>query len=340
MNVLALLLYAALTVSSALLIHGVTAFRRGSGGPVHDATEAAFLIGGPARVVDAALAALHSDGRLAVGGPGIVVVRRPVAHDHVERAVLHEHAAAPSGALHVLRLAAMRNPAVQEVGDDLAARGLLVPRAAGRRWRRLSLAQGLGCLLLFFASLVLTLIELGSAEPGDLPFPFLGKVAPALVAGGIVAGVCGAVASGRITRAGRRAVEEYRRAYAAVPAPGHPVALYGPRALPDPVLREQLGAAARMHRRGGAAGRPGGGTSSADQQYPTAGAAAVVWCAGTAPGGSGCGGSGGGQGCGGASGGGGSGCGGSGGSSCGGSGGGGSSCGSSGGSGCGGGGGS
>ncbi|MEU9706897.1 TIGR04222 domain-containing membrane protein, partial [Streptomyces sp. NPDC047981] len=70
MNLFALLLWAAVIIGSALLIVQLRAARAGGGGPVHDLSEAAFLIGGPPRVVDAALAAQHADGRIAGGGPG------------------------------------------------------------------------------------------------------------------------------------------------------------------------------------------------------------------------------------------------------------------------------
>ncbi|MER7110773.1 TIGR04222 domain-containing membrane protein [Streptomyces sp. NPDC000229] len=326
MNALALLLYVAVAVSSALLINGVAAARRGPGGSIHHRVEAAFLNGGPARVVDSALASLHADGRVAVGGPGIVHVVRPVGHDPVERAVLHELAAAPSGALHTVRLAAMRNPAVQEVGDRLAARGLIVPRGAGRTWRRWATVQAAACFLLIFGSIAATVAEYATADFGDMPFPFVIKVLPALLAGLVTAMICGGVSSRRITGAGRRALAAYRRAHAHLIEPGDLVALHGLRALPDPVLRDQLVAAARMYGRRGR----GGGTQ---QDEPFVTTTVIVWCASADTGGSSCGG-----GCGGGGGGGGSAC--SGGSSCG-SGGGGSSCGGSsgGGSSCGGGGG-
>lgn len=133
MNTVALLVDLGIVVSSVLLIVGLSRARGGNGGAVHDLHEVAFLNGGPGRVVDTALTAMQADGRIAVGGPGIVAVQRAEAHDPVERAVLQEHATAPSGALHTLREAVMRHPAVQEVGDGLAARGLLAaPPRAGR----------------------------------------------------------------------------------------------------------------------------------------------------------------------------------------------------------------
>ncbi|WP_336321754.1 TIGR04222 domain-containing membrane protein [Streptomyces lavendofoliae] len=326
MNVVALLLHAAVAVSSVLLVHQVTASRRGPGGPIHYRVEAAFLNGGPARVVDSALASLAADGRVAVGGPGIVHVVRPVGHDPVEGAVLHELATAPSGALHTVRLAAMRHPAVQEIGDRLAHRGLLVPRDSGRASRRWSMVQAVSCFLLLPASIAATVVEYTTLGLGDdIPFPFVVKVLPALLAGLVTALVCAAVSGRRLTGAGRRALASYRGAQAHMTRPGDLVALHGLRALPDPVLREQLVAAARMY------GRRGGGGGGAHQDELFATTSVAVWCASADTGGAGCGGGCGGGGGGGSACSGGSGCGsggggGGGGSSCG-SGGGGSSCG-------------
>ena len=106
--------------------------------------EIAFLAGGPARVADAAIAALYEDGRLAIGGPGVVTVRQAVARDQVEQAVLDTLARTPGGALAMLRAGTMRSAAVQQIGDRLEARGLMRIRGApgsgggwpARRWRR------------------------------------------------------------------------------------------------------------------------------------------------------------------------------------------------------------
>ncbi|MFF2862132.1 TIGR04222 domain-containing membrane protein [Streptomyces rubiginosohelvolus] len=336
MNTLALPATLAVVVSSVLLV--VTAVversRRpspGSGVALHDLYEVAFLNGGPARVVDTALTGLHADGRLAVGGPGIVAVQRAQANDPVERAVLRELAAAPNGALHVLREAVMRHPAVQEVGDGLAARGLLVPPHRLRPLRRWGLTQGIVCLIALPLSLLLTFVQFATDDSLDFSVPFIMKMLPAIVIGSFTGLIVANSSAGRLTASGRQAAQSFRAAYAHVVTPAHLVATLGLRALPDPVLQAQLTAAARLsapRRRSSA--RVGGSTATG----VTAVGVATVWCAASGPGGSSCGGStGGGSGsaCGG-----GSGC--SSGSGCGG-GGGGSSCGSSGGSSCGGGGG-
>ncbi|MGW4256507.1 TIGR04222 domain-containing membrane protein [Streptomyces californicus] len=352
MNVLALVLNIAALVSAVLLITTAVSAgsRRPSAGPfpgVHDLYEAAFLNGGPARVVDTALAALYADGRVLIGGPGIISVQRPQASDPVERAVLHELSAAPSGALHVIREAAMRHPAVQEIGDGLAQRGLLVPPAANRGVWRWGLVQGVSCLVAFPVSIVLTVLQYATHGASfDLPAPFVVKMLPAIVVGGISGLVVASVAARRITGAGRRAAQGFGAAHAQAADPAHLVAVRGLRALPDPALRAQLIAAARLgapRRR-----RSSGHTYGTSTTGATGVAATTVWCAASGPGASSCGGSSGGgsgSGCGGGSGcSSGSGCGGGSGSSCGGGGsscgggGGGSGCGGGGGGGCGGGG--
>ncbi|NDZ63358.1 TIGR04222 domain-containing membrane protein [Streptomyces cyaneofuscatus] len=337
MDTLALVLTLAVALSTVLLLAkvAVSRSRRPSAGPsptVHDLYEAAFLNGGPARVTDTALTALYADGRVLIGGPGIISVQRAHAQDPVERAVLQALSAAPSGALHAVREAVMHHPAVQEIGDGLAQRGLLVRPAESRPVRRWALIQGVSCFVAFPLSIILTVIQYTSLDdPFDMPVPFVLKMLPAILLGGISGFVVAASAANRITRAGRRAAQAFRTANVSVLTPPYLVASRGLRALPDPVLQAQLIAAARQHTRtrrsrSGSSGRRStgyvGGAAGA-----SAFAATTVWCADAGPGHTSCGGGGGG-GCGG-----GSGCGGSG-SSCGGSG---SSCGgSSGGSSCGG----
>ncbi|MFF7359388.1 TIGR04222 domain-containing membrane protein [Streptomyces sp. NPDC008125] len=344
MNLIALLLTLGIVVSGVLLLSArARSGPRGaaSGAAVYDDHEAAFLGGGPARVVDTALTALHTDGRVVIGGPGIVSVLRPYAQDPVERAVLHELALAPSGALHLLRLAVMRHPAVQEIGDGLAARGLLARPEELRRRRRWGGIQSVVSLVLFPVSMIATFVQYAALDGyAGMPFPFVVKMLPAIFFGGVTGLVVAVGARARITRAGVAAVGAYRAARAAGGSPAQLVAAYGVRASADPALRNQLTAAARYRspgqgRRGGSSpAHPYGGDATG-----VAGAAMVpvVWCAGAGPG-AGCGsgsGSGSASSCGGS----GSGCGG-GGSSCGGSGsgcgsgssscgGGGSSCGSS-----------
>ncbi|MFD9499227.1 TIGR04222 domain-containing membrane protein [Streptomyces sp. NPDC060035] len=293
MNALALLLTLAVAVTSTLLIVSTRKAGRLGGDPhasLHDLSEAAFLNGGPARVVDTALTALHTDGRLAIGGPGIVAVQRAEARDAVERAVLQELAAAPSGALHTLRQAVMRHPAVQEIGDGLAARGLLVEPEENRTRRRWALTQVTVCVVAGPVSLLLTFVQYALLEGyADVPFPFIVKVLPALLAGTLVGGLTAASAKARITRAGRRATDGYTAAHPYVGEPAHLVATRGLGALPDPALRAQLLAAARHRPAGRSSSSSLPASPSADSGATSAALVPVMWCAGASPGGGGCG---------------------------------------------------
>ncbi|MFI8965471.1 TIGR04222 domain-containing membrane protein [Streptomyces sp. NPDC053493] len=259
--------------------------RRGSGGPLHDRYEAAFLNGGPARVVDSALAGLHHDGRLAVGGPGIVRVLRPVAYDPVERAVLQELGAAPHGALAPLRYAVMRHPAVQETGGALADRGLIMEPRARRALSRWSMGLSIVAVLMAPVSVMMTVVEF--MGPGDHA-PFVLRVLPVLAAVLATGVVCATAAAGRVTPAGRAAVGSYGREHLHEAHPGMLVALHGLRALPDPVLREQLATAART--RLPSPVRPSSSSSSSTWSDDAA-VLPVTWCAASAGGeGGGCGG--------------------------------------------------
>ncbi|MFC8228640.1 TIGR04222 domain-containing membrane protein [Streptomyces sp. NPDC057287] len=291
MNILALLLTLAVAVSCTLLVVATRrAGLRGSGTAayVHDLSEEAFLSGGPARVVDAALARMHADGQLSIGGPGIVVVLRAEPRDAVERVVLQELSAAPNGALHTLRESVMRHPAVQEIGDGLAARGLLVAPGESRARRIWGLVLGIGCIVGFPVGIALTIAQYALQEGyADIPFPFVLKVLPAIVAGSVVGLGTAAAARARLTKEGRRAADSYRLASAHVTDPGHLVATQGLGALPDPELQGQLAAAARQRPSGR---RPSVTASTASPAAATA-FVPVVWCAAAGPGGGSCGGS-------------------------------------------------
>ncbi|WP_128981065.1 TIGR04222 domain-containing membrane protein [Streptomyces roseicoloratus] len=283
--------------ATAVLFVKLGRLGRGQGGHVHDRYEAAFLNGGPARVVDTAIASLHADGRLAVGGPGIVRVLRPTAHDPVERAVLQELAGAASGALGPLRIAVMRHPAVQEVGDALAARGLLMeprPRRSAAQWGTFLGFLG-GVLTLF--SFFFTLADL-TGPGGGVPLFLL--VLPVLAAWLTAAVLCTVRARRRVTPAGRAAVAAYGRDRGHAD-PGLLVALRGLRSLPDPGLREQLTTTARTYRPPRPVIHPASSharsssSSSSSSPLDAAVLLPVVWCAAAAggeSGGGGCGGAG------------------------------------------------
>ncbi|MET4925417.1 TIGR04222 domain-containing membrane protein, partial [Streptomyces sp. PSRA5] len=259
MDTLVTALRIAIPLSFVTLVIGVIRLRsRGGESKVHDLMEVAFLGGGPGRVAETAIVAMHADGRLGIGGPGLVAIYSDVARDPVELAVIQEHALAPHGALHSLRLAVMRSRAVQDVGDALAARGLLVPADKTRLWARWGVIQAILCLPVIPLSIIL-LINTGSvAVIPNLPLAFIG------IFSGIV---CAVVARRRLTNAGIKARLRFRTTYAYVTTPAHQIAVDGHMALDDTLLREQLTAA-----RGMRAGRD-------FQPAPHLAAATVVWCA-------------------------------------------------------------
>ncbi|MFJ9790492.1 TIGR04222 domain-containing membrane protein [Streptomyces globosus] len=316
------LVWLPVAVSSVLLVWALrrTRPRTGGGEPrLLDLSEAAFLTGGPGGVVDTALVALLGDGRLTAGGPGIVQARPGApAADTAERAVLRACGQAPSGWLYQVRYAAMRDPAVQEVGDGLAARGLLAAPGRGRGVRLWGVVQAAVCGVLFVLSLPLTLFTLAVSGGGGLA---AGVSVPfALLAGAVVGAVCARRAARRVTPQGRRALRAMRALYVGDGSPQAQTALFGLRTLRDPYLAPLLIPAARQARLAAAqhraqAGRSGrsGGAGGGSDACGSSGAEAVpvVWCAGSADSGSG-------SGCGssGDGGWGGSGCGSSGGSSC------------------------
>lgn len=296
MNLLALATWVAVIVSSVLLVRGLRRSRPAPGGPaprLYDLSEAAFVAGGPGNVVDTALVAMLGDGRLIVGGPGIVQVRPGArAGDHAERAVLRAHGGAPSGWLYQVRYAAMRDPAVQETGDLLAARGLLRAPGSGRPWRRWGVAQALVCAFMVPVALMVTFVALALDSGGQVPF--IAKVIPVLIGGLVVGLICAVRAGQRVTPAGQRALRELRAAHLHDGTPYVQTALFGLRGLRDPYLRQQLVPAVRGTRlaAGQARSRPAG----ADTAFASgAEFLPVLWCAGS-DGGSG--GGGGGSGCG------------------------------------------
>ncbi|MGW1373826.1 TIGR04222 domain-containing membrane protein [Streptomyces sp. NPDC002446] len=302
--------YAGIGVSSLLLVLGTVVVRlrtpsaRGADARAHEVWETAFLAGGPGRVVDAAVAGMHEDGLLTVGGPGVVTVRRATARDAVEAAVLGAVLRTPGGALATVRGEAMRSPAVQGIGDRLAARGLLRRPRLARGWRRWASAQMTVCGVLFFLGVLLAIVGAGG-DDGPVVF----TIAPVLFGGLVVGALCRTVFRQRITKAGSRALRAARTADSQGGAGGSQggaggswqpaalvVALGGTALIVDELLRQQLEEAQRAT---AAAAQGGGSSSSGGSSYDSGGGSGsegTTWC-GASDGGSG-GGSGGGSSCG------------------------------------------
>ncbi|WP_102925814.1 TIGR04222 domain-containing membrane protein [Streptomyces noursei] len=314
--------YLGLGLSSLALLVGALVVRLRTpavgraAGPTRDVRELAFLAGGPGRVADTALWVMHKEGRLAIGGPGVVTVRRAAAHDPVETAVLDAVAATPGGALAAVRGRVMRSAAVQEVGDRLAARGLLRPPRAGRGWRLLAGLQVKASVVLFAVALVLSFLAVRDGGGPWAP-PVAVRVVPAVAVGLLVGLPCRRLFTRRITRAGRSVLaaarprgtrpDDLRGLEAAWRVAGLAVALGGTAVLANELLRDHF-----VQAQGAvAASTPSGGSSAGSGGC--GGDAGSAWCGSSDGGGdSGCGASscGGGSSCGGSSGCGGSGCGG------------------------------
>ncbi|MEU5979351.1 TIGR04222 domain-containing membrane protein [Streptomyces sp. NPDC047315] len=267
--------------------------------------EAAFLIAGPPRVVDTAVAGLNEDGKLditaprPVSGHGIVTVRGSRARDAVQQGVLDLARQYDHGELRDLRKAAVAAPVVQEIGDRLADQGLMSrPTWQRRVVRRMALALVAACLLGLVGSLVFTFVTLSDDEP------FILSVLPQLLGGALVGGLVNGRLRRRVTRTGRKALRMYRGTHSASRATRVRVALVGPSMVPDHDVRVLMAAAAAVPI---AVATAGPFSSSFDSVTPSAGAS---WCGSSDGGGSGSGcgmssGCGGGGGCGGGSGGGG-----------------------------------
>ncbi|MFF4387651.1 MULTISPECIES: TIGR04222 domain-containing membrane protein [unclassified Streptomyces] len=302
MNLLAVAIWIAVLLSSLRLMVGLRRSRSSSAGPapaLHDLSEAAFVVGGPGTVVDAALVSMLGDGRLVAGGPGIVQVRPGArATDTAERAVLQAHQGAPSGWLYQLRYAAMCDPAVQEIGDGLADRGLISPPGSGlRRLRRWGLIQAVVCaLLLFPVSLVLTVVSLALDSGSGVPF--IAKVVVVLVGGIVVGLICASRAKSRVTGAGARALRAIRSAHLNDRTPHVQTALFGLSGLRDPHLRRQLVPAVRGTRLAAAQSRTRFHGTGGSSHGSGAEVLPIVWCAGSDGGGGGGSSCGGGSGCG------------------------------------------
>ncbi|MFH8407682.1 TIGR04222 domain-containing membrane protein [Streptomyces sp. NPDC018019] len=295
---LAALLTLAVVASSVLLVVRTVRVMRATPRPAHlagaghEVWEIAFLAGGPARVADAAIAGMHQDGRLAVGGPGVVSVRQSVAYDPVETAVLDSLAHTPDGALSTLRRHVMRAPAVQAVGDRLAARGLMRQPRAGRLWRRYAGWQAGVCMAGFALVLLFTVTGAVPHAPSETPFAVL--VLPAAVLGTVVGTVCRKVLGRRVTRAGAAVVRKAEAGLVtdAARSAALVVALGGTALLVDEVLREQFTEAQRSaagafaHSPSAAGSSSGSSNTSCGWNIPDDGSH-TSWCGSSCGGGTG-----------------------------------------------------
>ncbi|MFG2560262.1 TIGR04222 domain-containing membrane protein [Streptomyces sp. NPDC048496] len=163
--------------------------------------DAAFLAGGPERVVEAALHTLWgSDNNVVIGSGGRLRLPEPWTEpEHpVERAVVEKWRTAGSTTPTLLRVRAVRAGAVREIGDRLVSYGLLMapPRARAR----------------LFAARVLVAVVCGTAVLAAVAVPQgLRQTAPFIAVGAC----CLALrllcpARGPLTPAGRRRLAAIR----------------------------------------------------------------------------------------------------------------------------------
>ncbi|WP_406515154.1 TIGR04222 domain-containing membrane protein [Streptomyces sp. NBC_00873] len=163
--------------------------------------DAAFLAGGPERVVEAALHTLWgSDNNVVIGSGGRLRLPEPWTEpEHpVEHAVVEKWRTSGSTAPTLLRVRAVRSGAVREIGDRLVSYGLLM--APPRALARLYAARGLVVVVCSTAVLAAFAVPQGLRQAA----PFIAVGACCLA----VRVLC--PARGPLTPAGRRRLAAMR----------------------------------------------------------------------------------------------------------------------------------
>ncbi|MEV5241061.1 TIGR04222 domain-containing membrane protein [Streptomyces cinnamoneus] len=259
-----------------------------------DLLRVAYLRGGAGRVVDTAITAMHADGRLTVQ-QGKVTVVEPVAHTAVERALLRHCASWSGNSLRALRREARRDPALATVDGSLVKQGLLLTPAMRRLWPRAAAVQVAGLVTGAVIAVVLLF------HPAQRP------AAPATLAAaaaGVVVRVVCRPRKAKIPRTDQgekvaRELETFSPWSGRDPAT-HPagaagvLAVRGPAALTDTVLRKEFEKASgtrktrsSTRRRSGSSYASGSSYSSSSSAVAVVGASCDVSCAAADTGGSG-----------------------------------------------------
>ncbi|WP_380279991.1 TIGR04222 domain-containing membrane protein [Kitasatospora purpeofusca] len=162
--------------------------------------DAAFLAGGPGRVFDTALVRMHRAGHVVVSRAGLVTLTTDKPYDKVEREIVDAIGPSRSRDLGPLRIAVMRSPSVQAIGDTLADRGLMRNPARLRRARTARRAIWFALLLTAVVTAAAHLLD--SDEPGG-EHPAL-WIPPVLLVFGLLSLLAIRPPRGRMTPAGRR----------------------------------------------------------------------------------------------------------------------------------------
>ncbi|TYB62697.1 TIGR04222 domain-containing membrane protein [Nonomuraea sp. PA05] len=266
--------YAAVTTSAIQRAH--IAIRDSATGTRYrdlDHYELAYLVGGPRRVADTAIAVLaaRSDIRVSRGGQVHKVATSTLADKPIEQSVLGrvaEHSGLPVASL---RAEVMRSLTMQRMGEHLTAEGLLLPDSEFVQVRRLSLRLRVLSVPAYagFAIEGLTLALTPSLHALLATLVFLGTVIGAEV---VLAGHRGGLRA-KLTPSGRQALDAARQARSRGSGGPVPLALYGVSEVRDSGLRAEL---ARQKSSRVRSGRTSYGVGSGS-------------CGGGAYGGSGCG---------------------------------------------------
>ncbi|MFF2505731.1 TIGR04222 domain-containing membrane protein [Streptomyces sp. NPDC058067] len=222
-----------------------------AGGGTHELTlyEAAFLSGGPYRVVDLTLVSMARSRRLLLAHTGWATVVDPVGGDDIERSVIG--AIGPDGQSRIgaVRRATAAADAVRALADRLVAAGLAVPD--GARSGVAGAVRQVRAAALAVVTLAGTALLMPGQAPGDgvlIAAWFVLPLALTLA--------CLAIARFEVhpyTRwaspTGQRLIGALPRAVRATGEAGllTAVAVHGVRAVPDAALRSAFGTAQRGH---------------------------------------------------------------------------------------------
>ncbi|MEV5892695.1 TIGR04222 domain-containing membrane protein [Nonomuraea fuscirosea] len=201
----------------------------------------AYLVGGPQRVADTAIALLADAGDLRVSRGGRVhkVTMGTVAREPVEEAVLGTVATRSGLPLMSLRIEVTRSLAMDAIKRHLTEQGLLIEDGSFARVRRLRFRLRMTSLGAYAGAALEGLTVL--VDPGFhavlalLVFAGTGVAAEVVLAGHRFR------VRGALTASGHEAIESVRRGNAEGVAQGPvPLALYGLGSVRDPALRTEL----------------------------------------------------------------------------------------------------
>ncbi|WP_377268951.1 TIGR04222 domain-containing membrane protein [Peterkaempfera sp. SMS 1(5)a] len=208
--------------------------------------ETAYLAGGPERVVDLAMVLMAAQRRLHPAHTGWTTVVDPQGRDGMERDLIT--AVGPDGQCRTgdLRQALVESPAVREIGARLALAGLATPAAV--RERAVDAVSRVRRSLLLTVVLLGACLGLGEGGGGQLPAVLSWFSLPLILGSGtlLMSRVDVRPYTRWATPAGREVLREVR-----IPGPGDErqlltaVAVSGPSAVPDPLLRAALRAPRR-----------------------------------------------------------------------------------------------